>query len=160
MIDRGIKEPFRRIPLTEKQRLCCFSRNSDFGDFFAERFEIGIVHGHQFELGAVAGLESFLEPFPGDFGFAELAGIAGEVIGDERHLREFIAYGKQYFPGGLDAAAGRAPGGVGKVKPAGSFMGSLCDDRACDIFGKVPLGLFGGDFPAEFEDDGMVALGG
>lgn len=118
------------------------------------------MHRHQFELGGVAGFESFLEPFPGDFGFAELAGVAGEVVGDERHLREFITHGKQYLPGGLDAAAGRAPGGIREVKPAGGFVGTLCNDGAGDVFGEVPFGLFGRNFPAEFEDDGMIALGG
>lgn len=46
------------------------------------------------------------------------------------------------------------------MKPAGGVVGAFGDDSAGDIFGEVPFGLFGGDFPAEFEHDGMVVLRG
>ena len=94
--------------------------------------------------------KAFLEPVPGDYGFAELAGVAGEVVGDERHLWEFIAHGKQQFPGGFDAAAGLArQGGVREVRQPEASWGLWSNDGAGNVFGEVPFGLFGGDFPAE-----------
>ena len=46
------------------------------------------------------------------------------------------------------------------MEPAGGAVGIFGDEGAGDVFGEVPFGLFGGDFPADFKHDGMVALRG
>jgi hypothetical protein len=118
--------------------------------------EVGVGEGELAEAGGVGGGEGFLEPLTGFLEFAEAAGIAGEVVGNDGDVGELVGDGGEGVKGFLDAV--EAVEGDGFGEPAAHPGGGGVDESVSNGEAFGPLLDAGVDFPADFQDIG-VALG-
>ena len=69
-------------------------------------FEIAIAQGHLLDRFNIPGrLHCLVKPFPSFLQPAELGGVTGKVVGNDRFLGKFFEGGKERLPGALEAAA-------------------------------------------------------
>ena len=124
-----------------------------FPDFGPERLQIEIFEGLGFDLVRFTDGDRLVEPVPGFPGIADLAGVAGQVIGDQGFLGELFG-GRQQFDPGLGGAlhfveSERA------VNPADRLVGHDGDDPLGDRVGELPVLGHRVDFPAHQQRQGM-----
>lgn len=99
--------------------------------------QVGIAQGHFAEFAFVTDAHGPAEPFESFGRFAELGGVAGEVVRDEPVFGELIADGMQGIPCFL--AAFEFVKGVGAFDVAIGLMIDLFDQAIGGLNGFVPM---------------------
>jgi hypothetical protein len=123
-----------------------------FPDLGPKRFEVVIGEGHLDDGVFLAAGDGAFEPEAGLVQLLQLAGVAGEVVGDDGFGGKFLGGGQEGIPGLGQAAFVHTAEGVGAMQIAGGIVGLDGDLGAGDLEGIAPALRVGVNGPADIKD--------
>ena len=135
-------------------------RRLQFPDFRPQWFQIVIGQRHFPDRCPAAGFHRPAQPLPRRVGLLQLAGIAGQIEGDDGFFGEFFRRRQQRVPGLRQAAVRDPPQGIGLMQPAGAILGSGSQFGPRKFQRVGPALFMNAKQPTCFQDGGMGLFGG
>ncbi len=124
-------------------------------DLVADWFKVGVVFHHVLELFAVEKSGGFGEPLDGEGFTTQLAGVAGEVVGDGSDEGELLAGREEGIPGVLRTF--HFVQAEGLIDPAGGIFGVELQQGDGEFERVFPVLQVSTDVPAHLEGGGVGA---
>jgi len=130
---------------------------SEMLDFRPERFQVGISQSQRLDSISAADHDRALEPDSRGLQHFELAGVAREIVRNDRFGGEFVEGGQQCGPCFPDAALGNAPERISLMQPARSSVRRVEEQLAGNLQTFDPVFFRDTNVPAQFQDSWMGA---